>query len=87
MFDWFLHAPLISGSDWYPRWPVKGYDKMIVCFAAAHASIFNTPHKALFWLNQRVKLFYVIRKFLPANIVGNFLFDYSSFTNFNVRNS
>ena len=39
---------------------------MILCSLVAHASIFNTPRQAFFGLNQRVKLFCVIRKFLPV---------------------
>ena len=68
----------------------EGHDKLILCLVAAHASIFIILRKPLFsWLNQRVKLFWVIRKYLPANIFGNVPFDTSSFinTNFNVRNS
>ena len=62
---------------------------MILCLATTHAPIFNKQCQAIFWLNQRVKLFCVIRKFLPANIFGNFLFDSVWFinTNFNVLNS
>ena len=30
---------------------------MVLCLAAAHASIFNTPCHVFFRLNQRVKLF------------------------------
>ena len=62
---------------------------MILCLAATHASIYNTPRQAFSWLNQRLKVFCFIRKFLPANIFGNFLFDSSLFISagFDVRNS
>ena len=40
-----------------------------------HTSIFNMPHQAFF----KIKSAYVIHKFLPANIFGNFLFDFPSF--------
>ena len=54
---------------------------MIVCLAAAQTFIFNTPCQAVISLNQRLNVFCVIRKFLPANIFGNFLFDFLSFIN------
>ena len=62
-----------------------GWDKMILRLAALHASTFNIPRQAFFWLNQRVKLFYINRKFLTANIFDNLLFDFRLFinTNFN----
>ena len=62
--------------------------QIILCLEAAHASNLTRTASGLFWLTQRVKIFCVIRKFLPANIFGNFLFDSPSFINtyFNVRN-
>ena len=39
---------------------------MILCLAAAHASVFNTPRQAFFWLNHHVKIFFVIRKLLTS---------------------
>ena len=59
-----------------------GHDKKILLLATAHASIFNTPRQTCFWLNLSVNFFYVIRKFLPADIFGNFLFDSPSFYQF-----
>ena len=48
---------------------------MILYLVATYTSIFNTLHTAsgLFLLNQCMKLFGVIRKFLAANIFRNFL--------------
>ena len=34
-----------------------GHDKMTLCLAVTHASIFNTPHKALLRLNLCIKHF------------------------------
>ena len=48
---------------------------MILCLADAHASIFNTPHKAFSWLNQHMNVFFChseVYQFLPANFFGNF---------------
>ena len=45
---------------------------MILFLAAEYTSIFNILRKACFSLNQRVKLFCVIRKFLPANVWATF---------------
>ena len=58
---------------------------MIMCSVAAHTS---TASGIFFLLNQHVKPFCVIYKFLPANIFDNFLIVCPSFnsTNFNVRN-
>ena len=54
---------------------------MILCLAAAHASIFNIQCQA-FFIKAR-EAFFVISKCLPANIFGNFLFDSPSFNLFN----
>ena len=64
---------------------------MILCLANVHASIFKTNHQAFFLLlnARRFVSVCVIRKSLPANIFGNFLFDSLSFinANLNVRNN
>ena len=56
---------------------------MILCLASVHASIFKTNHQAFFLLlnAKRFVSVSVIRKSLPANIFGNFLFDSFSFIN------
>ena len=61
------------------------HDKLILCLAFVHTSIFNTPHLAFFGLNQCVNLFFfwLICNFLPVNIFGNFFFDSPSFILFN----
>ena len=44
------------------------------CVKRSRTHILNTTRQAFFWLNQRVK-HCVTRKFWPANIFGNILFD------------
>ena len=45
---------------------------MILCLAAAHASIFNTPRQAFFRLNQRVKLFCSFVNFYQLTFLATF---------------
>ena len=52
---------------------------MILCLAAAQASIFNTRISLFLIRSTRDAFFCVIGKFLSANVSGNFL-------NFYIRN-
>ena len=63
----------------YPQVKLLGRDKMILCLAASLASSLTHRVRPFFGLNHSVKFFYVIHKFLPASIFGNFLFDSYSF--------
>ena len=43
---------------YFTSWKLRPL-KMILCLAAMHAFIFNTPNQVFFWLNQGVTLFFV----------------------------
>ena len=59
------------------------------CVKRSSTHLFLAHLARPFLLNQRMKPFCVIRKFLPSKIFGNFLFHSLSFlnTNVNIRNS
>ena len=75
-----------NGSQWWKIF-YSGHDKMILCLAVAHVSVFNTPHLVFFYIKPASEASFVslvnFRTFL------NFLFDSHSFinTNCNVTNS
>ena len=66
MFGRILNTPLFYLNN------VRPYRNNYV-FSGHAASIFNTPIHGFFGLNHRVKFFYVIRKFLPEKVFGNYL--------------
>ena len=71
---------IINKKIIYPKEKVKkicflDHNKMILGLEAAHASIFNKPCQGFFLIKSACEAFFcVIRKFLSANIFGNFLF-------------
>ena len=62
----------------YSIWFWLGHDKMILCLAGAHTSIFNTLHLAFLTKSVREAFIVVI---LPSITFGSFLSDSLSFLN------